>query len=591
MARMYPTPIGPTDSPAERQLYTLFADQLSDDYAVFHDVSWLTRGRDAHARDGQADFVLAHPDLGICVIEVKGGRISRDGRSNTWTSVDRHGTPHTISDPFDQARREMYSLIAITDQMPEWPSSPVRTVRAVALPDVIYTKAEAPHARPEIVIDRDDLDALEPRLREIVGWWVANEDELGAGSGLTTAAQSALIALLARSFTINSPLRLDVEEDERRIVQLTDEQFGLLDFLRHQRRALITGVAGSGKTLLAAEHAKRLARQGMNVLVVCVDLPLADHLHATIGQLPRVHVLTFDDLQHHLLRDAGMNILKMDENPEWQKRVLPELLLRAAQRLTEHYDALIVDEAQDILSAWWPALTALLSGQRDEIVYVFGDDNQDLYDIDDPDELGIVMPFELPRYELTQNRRNTKTIHDFAFKFYHRTDGGTLSALGPPGRPVAIREYGDVEDDLSMDQLSLAARRCRDELARVLHEIINVGKVDSKDVMILTPRTKSSWLTGIGAKRFAKSFELIPEELPDGHSAPPPGRQSQVRVANVNRFKGLDAMVVVLAELDGRIPANRLDTIIYIGATRARSHLAVIADSTRARLLRGGSPS
>ena len=52
--------------------------------------------------DGEADFVMIHPDHGVLVVEVKGGRIRTS--EGEWYSVDRHGAEHEIKNPFEQAR-------------------------------------------------------------------------------------------------------------------------------------------------------------------------------------------------------------------------------------------------------------------------------------------------------------------------------------------------------------------------------------------------------------------------------------------------------------------------------------------------------
>ena len=59
---------------------------------------------------------------------------------------------------------------------------------------------------------------------------------------------------------------------------------------------VVLGVAGSGKTLIAAEKARRLAAQGFDVLLTCFNRPLAEHLAGTIGRTPGVTVSTFHGL-------------------------------------------------------------------------------------------------------------------------------------------------------------------------------------------------------------------------------------------------------------------------------------------------------
>ena len=81
MALMYPTSL-PDDvaSAAERRLFGLFQAQLPDDFVVLHSVKWLVRER-RFDRDGEADFLIVHPDLGILVLEVKGGGVRVDDQS------------------------------------------------------------------------------------------------------------------------------------------------------------------------------------------------------------------------------------------------------------------------------------------------------------------------------------------------------------------------------------------------------------------------------------------------------------------------------------------------------------------------------
>jgi hypothetical protein len=72
-----------------------------------------------------------------------------------------------------------------------------------------------------------------------------------------------------------------------------------------ERRVAVSGPAGSGKTLLAAEKARRLADQGFEVLLTCFNRPLADHVRAGLGDVEGVHVAGFHELCFDLCREAG----------------------------------------------------------------------------------------------------------------------------------------------------------------------------------------------------------------------------------------------------------------------------------------------
>lgn len=78
---------------------------LPDDYRVYHRKTWYSF--DGGVREGEADLLLLHPELGMLVLEVKGGRVAFDGRAGTWTSTGRDGSVHEIKDPFAQAQRNI----------------------------------------------------------------------------------------------------------------------------------------------------------------------------------------------------------------------------------------------------------------------------------------------------------------------------------------------------------------------------------------------------------------------------------------------------------------------------------------------------
>jgi hypothetical protein len=151
--------------------------------------------------------------------------------------------------------------------------------------------------------------------------------------------------------------------------------------------------------------------------------------------------------------------------------------------------------------------------------------------------------------------------------------------LGPDGRPVEIFTYADGDAD-----------GCRRVLGTVLRRVIDAGRVPTSDVVVLTPRSpRSSWLMGVdGAPVEAWPYRLMPEYGPEGVVLPPPAKGGQVRVATIHRYKGLEAPVVVLCEIDGRVGADELASLLYVGATRARAHLVVVCSDELAERIGSG---
>lgn len=140
MAKIYPEhlPESVKSDPkrqAERKVFDTLS-KLGSLFVVFYSVAWQAR-RDGYTRDGEADFVIAHPDYGVLVLEVKGGGVAYDATTGQWTTTDRYGEAFVI-DPVEQAKKSHYTLLEKLKDLAEWDSSRFLTIgHAVCFPDVV----------------------------------------------------------------------------------------------------------------------------------------------------------------------------------------------------------------------------------------------------------------------------------------------------------------------------------------------------------------------------------------------------------------------------------------------------------------------
>jgi hypothetical protein len=161
---------------------------------------------------------------------------------------------------------------------------------------------------------------------------------------------------------------------DQRVETLTQEQYKVIEELHGRSRALISGNPGSGKTLVAAEKAIRLADAGVKTLFLCHNPLLADWVREITGSA-RVDVYDFEDYIDCLAPD-----------PDGAKRAWTEYSqprsdqIRAALERLQHeeapYQAVIVDEGQDFADDWWPVVEASTPDGNTSIRYVFFDDQQ-----------------------------------------------------------------------------------------------------------------------------------------------------------------------------------------------------------------------
>lgn len=542
MARMFPDTLNPdTESRAEIRLYHLFAEALSPDYHVFHSVAWQARTGRYGARDGEADFVIIHPRHGILVLEAKAGQISFDGRTGQW----RQNNHDMGKDPFEQAKRSRYHLKRTLEENSYWQERDIVFGHAVAFPDVVTPNYPLTLQAPQTVIF-DQRNLQDPQA------WFENVFAYYRGTAprgeIDPSGMKYLINMLAPIRELHSLMGLDIQNEAAEIVRLTRNQYKVLDMLAWQPRAAIAGCAGSGKTMLAAEKARRLAEQGWRVSLTCYNTNLAAFLRDDyLAERPStLHIQNFHKMALHLVRRSGQHSDPNewpDEEQHYFAQVLPEQLGTAVDILGPQYDAIVVDEAQDFLEEWWLPLQMFLEEPDDGAFYIFFDDNQNIYG-------GLRNITNLAQgFPLVENCRNTREIHQIVQRFYHSDH--PITALGPDGRPPEIIPYTDTA--------SLGKA-----LAAVLHKLIREEEVDPGDIVILTPRglehSALSQLGRLGNFRLTTNWNIDYNEL---------------YYTTIHSFKGLESPVVILVEI-GEPGAQAADELFYVGCSRARHHLVII---------------
>jgi hypothetical protein len=558
MARIYPSILDPeTESSAERRLYEAFTQELSDDWIVFHHVK-RTGKINGRLRDGEADFVIAHPHLGVLVLEVKGGRIHFDEVTGHYWSTDRNGVPHDIGDPFWQAQENKKWLIEYMHSKPGWPDARVIFGHAVAFPHMI-TEADwlRPNAPRDIVLDYNDLLALEERLKYILNH-CRGVREIPPGR----AGTDTLERLLGQSAHIRNPLLKErVSADEHQFYQLTQDQYNVMIGLDRNRRAVIRGCAGSGKTMLAVEKARRLAQDdGLKVLYTCFNEALADFIGRELDKRNLFEVFSYYSLVKHWGRRAGLTVpedyTSITDRQMFFERNLPDLLLEAIDKAGPQYDAIVLDEMQDFYQKWWDSLFFLLYDSEGGIFYAFGDDQQRIFP-PPQSQKHVSEASRFMEYHLSYNCRNTQTIAELTSRFYQ---GQHLpKSKGPEGMPVDIIAY------------KTYPQMC-DHLRRILHRLISEERLSNQDVVVLTLRhsRKSEDLPGppteIADLRLG-NFQL---------SGNLPLEPIQIFAKSIYSFKGLERPVVIICEIDNQIPEDKLKTLLYAAISRAKSHLIVL---------------
>lgn len=541
MAQMFPEdyredPDSP--SPAERKLFKALRDQLPDSCTVFHSRTWHALNDQGAARDGEADFVIAHPDLGILVLEAKSGGVEYDAKKGAWHAVGLGGhRGREIDSPVKQGARNKGTLVRLLTSLPAGRDRWWSAGWAVAFPDITFDQPVA--GLPEaLVLDRRSLNDLEAWLEAALRHW----HEPGRHKPLGAEGLAVLTALLAGSKKLEPVTGAQLADIDAELLTLTERQYQVLDSLHDTPRALICGCAGSGKTLLAVEKCRRLATQGHRVLYVCFNIMLAEHVREALAGFPTATVRHFHGLCEEWAKRARLDLPAKGDS-YWEKD-LPKRLDAAARKLKDdRFDALVVDEGQDFRAHWWKPLELTLDDRQSGTLYVFYDDNQNLFHGD------LALPHVPTKFSLAENCRNLRHIHETAMQFYKGKLKPACHARA--GRKPEVRLY-DTDAQLTT------------AFATMLHKFVRDDGIPTKDLVVLSYRSAANsvlWRE--------KTFGGI--SLTDSAE---PGK-NEVPWTTIHKFKGLDSHAVILTELEANDPAV-LRPIAYVGASRAKTQLGIV---------------
>ena len=556
MARMIPSTIYPEcASMGEREIFhRLKNDPETHDWIVLHS---LDVAKHKTQVSGEIDFVIIIPSKGVLCLEVKGcSRLRRD--DGGWY----YGATQTSDPrgPFKQASAAMHSLRSwLAEHRPDL--SRVVIWSAVIFPYLEFS-LDAEEWHPWQVIDNQAFRARP--LGKLLGAVLdkARSHLLSCASASWFHAESgepyleqceAIAAALRPQFEFFESHKSQMLKREAELKHYTEEQYMALDSMDANPRVTFVGPAGTGKTLLALEAARRSSSAGCRTLLLCFNRMLSKWLEEQASELPyRVDVRT---IHAHML---GITELDVRPDSNFWEETLP---IAAVDKLLEQederyiYDTLVIDEGQDILREYYLDFLdlclrgGLAAGQWN----LFGDfEKQAIYGAKD-------LPLERfleervgnsPIYSLRVNCRNTPRIASYAY---------LLGGLDPNYSKV-LRPDDKVEPRLIYYEDDNEQRNC---LVSTLENLYSEG-FSGKDIVILSPKADYPCASRIKAEPWKD--RVRPRRTVTG---------SHVGYYSIHAFKGLEASVVIVTDIE-HVGDEHARSLFYIAITRALHRLVII---------------
>ncbi|KPL69293.1 hypothetical protein SZ64_14980 [Erythrobacter sp. SG61-1L] len=555
MALMFPTtlPSWVTNDPyrsAEIEVYNLMREEVPDDYVCYYSRPWLGLDEKGFERDGEADFVVAHPELGLLVIEVKGGVVSRDEGTEKWKTKNRLGFTNEIKDPVQQAVSSKYQLIKKLREHRDWGGKFITLRHGVILPDSARPERDLGINMPQrIFLFGPEMNQLQAWIDARLGQTKGEDDAPGQGLGHT--GMRILHELVAGAIELRPSLARALRDDRRAIETLSSDQLDVLDGLVDQTRVAIAGGAGTGKTILALEKAARLGEAGLSTLLICFNAPLAEWLERMTRQMANVKARSFHGLCDDMAAAAAVD-LPPRGSPTYFNELPGAMKAAISTRPDLRVDAIIVDEGQDFENEWLECLDSCLKQPEEGAFYAFYDDNQKVYRRD----AGFLTRMTSPFY-LTRNFRNTRAIHEVMKPWYL---GHVSRAVGPQGLAVQWVEAERPQDAIGA-------------LHELVRDLIRTHGLKPDDIAVLTggnaqnhAALKNGMLAGVSATNAAQQ------------------QQGQLVFDTVRRFKGLERAAVIIVD-PGKLDNSEL---VYVALSRPSVFLAVIGGAKHLDRLKRG---
>jgi hypothetical protein len=546
-------PETPKDCPyGERSVYEKLGRDLDADWVVLHSL-----GLPGHPTKiwGEADIVVLSTK-GIFALEVKGGKVAcLDG---IWHFGEPGGPSYTKKeDPWTQSKSTMFAVkerVCSEDPL-------LRDLLfgfGVVMPMETFTATGA-EIEPAVLLDKRDF-------RRNLGFYIGDLHRYWSDAYRTKHGRAPRMPSRADISRVREILRPEVESAyslgsylngvESKLVQLSNDQIRASRRMAANPRTVVRGQAGTGKTIIALERAATLATQGFSVLYLCYNQLLAHHIRASIAvdsRAAKVEVRHVHSLYHETIAKAGL-LDRLDvgegDSKDLYAKLFPETFIEAfIETNGKTYDALVIDEAQDILTLEnIEAFDVLLKdGLNRGRWHLFIDPLQNIYNTSVQEQVEDRLREAQPAFDdLFENCRNTRQVAVQASIISGINVAVENAPDGPECENVYYRDSAAFRKQLETEVKKLVDRDVRPE-----------------SIVILSSRKReNSMLAGI--KEIA-GISIVEPETRD---------RTGIMFSTMHAFKGLERLVVFGIDMEG-IGQERYSMLHYAGLSRAKALLKV----------------
>lgn len=549
MARMIPN-YCITNSPGEKQLYKLLRDDpLTKDWVVLHSLHIANHVSKAK---GEADFVLLIPKYGIAIIEVKSHKTVSVSSGSWYLGSDKM----SHESPFVQSERAMFSIRERLHERLSF-SKNVTFLSFCWFTEVPFPRESTFEWQGWQVLNSQDLETPIDSILSSFNSGLKHlknkiHSQIGHNPSFNEVQIAAVIDCLRPDFEYAMSEKQVRSQRRAELIKFVEDQYQALDLISSIPRVIFKGPAGTGKSLLAIEVARRASLEGKKVMLLCFNTLLAAYLGSQY-QNPNLEISTIDSFAYRIA--SLVNKEPLPKNPIEALKLIDFDSLSVP--LESKVDLLVIDEAQDTLNSNYFSLlnSLLVNGLSSGSWIAFGDfDSQQIYNSEDGLKIVMERFGDVPVATLSKNCRNVIQIGHFA--------EGILSSI--PKWNSFLR----TSDNPNPRLVTIPPDT---DMVPMLDDVISElrGEHFSWDeIIILSPLEIPNPADLFRDSKYSEKFSAIDSK-----------RSGQIGFSTIGRFKGLESSCVIALDLEQLKNWSTKNELLYILFTRATDRLAIMANN------------
>lgn len=516
-----------TSSMAEEKMHqalkALFGD--SNEVDVFTNVR--IQGKD----ENEIDFVVLSPKY-ICIIEVKGGIMSFDRSTNSWSQNSKY-----IKSPIRQAIENKHAFIK---RFGSEFGFDIHVFWTIAFPDMKIDGALPAECLQINVIDGNKLAYLKEHFESIESAGYRYSDRKEFPHRGASRAIKKISGTLSRSFGFEPSIESTLHSNDAKFASLLSEQIAMIDALEGNKRVLIQGDAGTGKSLVGLHQLFRRHELGEKVLFLTFNRNLAKNFSRIVSREYSVNedmleIVNFHSFARRVIgeHDASWWDSNLKKEDFWDLLV-PVRLDEVVGSMQGIYDFIVIDEGQDFEEIWLEPIFKLVG--KEGKISILIDDKQDLYNRgSDFSNQGFVS-FKLSKV-IRSSKRNVSFVND------------TLQ--------LNLESHNRTPEGIGISDL----RASRDKVSSFNDLLRKLGIKASRVIFIYDPEIGLGEFEGFSEGR----DKMVKERSPYV-------RRGQIVAVSVKLMKGLECDIAAVVGIDKFTEESHK----YVALTRARNGLVLI---------------